>query len=113
MVRIMILVKEGFEKDLLDAADHKDNPYAELDLLMSDVPKEERVRRKEEYFLDNRIMKAATLDEISDITFEQILDCISSSELFASLFVKQKARYYIDHFERVRSVRTLRKRRVL
>lgn len=109
----MILCKEGFKEALRKADDYKDNPYADLDMVLSDLPIEERKKRKEEYFFDLRIMKATSIDEVSDITFEQVLECISSSNLFADLFEKQKAKYYLQHFEKIRSVCSRRKRRVL
>ena len=113
MRRIMILLKEGFEKSLRETEDYKVNPDAELDRLLSDLSDEERKSRKEEYLVDLRIMKAVTLDDLSDITFEQVLACIASSELLGELFEQQKARYYLERFERIRGLRSLRRRRVL
>lgn len=112
-VRIMILFKEGFADALREAGDYFDNPYADLDMILSGLPEEEQKSRREEYLLDFRIMKATSMEEVSDITFDQVLDCISSSELFAELFERQKARYYFERMERLRSVRTQRKRRIL
>lgn len=109
----MILVRDNFELALREAADFKDNPYVELDTILSELPEEDQKLRREEYFLDVRIMKATSLEELSDITFQQVLDCIESSYLFVEIFRRQKARYYLDRFERIRSVRTQRKRRVL
>ena len=113
MRRIMILLQEGFKQSLRDAVDLTNNPEAELDMLLSDLSDEEKKHRKEEYHLDLRIMKAVTLDDLTDITFEQVLDCIASSELFGDLFVQQKARYYAERFERIRALRSQRRRRVL
>lgn len=109
----MILVRDKFENALREAADFKDNPDAELDIILSVLPENEQTMRREEYFLDVRIMKATSLKELSDITFKQVLDCIESSDLFLEMFIRQKARYYLDRFERIRAVRTQRKRRVL
>lgn len=109
----MILVREEFEQALRNAGNFKDNPYVELDILLSKLPENEQRKRKEEYLLDVRIMKATSLKELSDITFKQVLECIESSEFFIEMFKSRKARYYFDRFERIRSVRTQRKRRVL
>ena len=109
----MILLKDGFANALLKAGDYKENPYADLDMVLSDLPEEERKARREEYLLDQRIMKATKLEEVSDITFEQVIACISSSGLFASFFERQKTNYYLKHFEVVRSIRTQRTRRIL
>ena len=109
----MILVRDKFELALREAVDFKDNPLIELDMILSELSENEQKMRKEEYFLDDRIMKATSLEELSDITFQQVLDCIESSDLFVEMFRRQKARYYLNRFERIRSVRTQRKRRVL
>ena len=109
----MILVRDKFELALREAVDFKDNPLIELDMILSELPENEQKMRKEEYFLDDRIMKATSLEELSDITFQQVLDCIESSDLFVEMFRRQKARYYLNRFERIISFRTQRKRRVL
>ena len=109
----MVLLKEGFARDLLKTGDYKKNPMADIDNLLSALPEDEQKARKEEYLLDLRIMKAASMDDVADITFEQVLDCISSSGIFADFFELQKAKFYLQRFEAVRSVRTQRKRRIL
>ena len=98
----MILVRDKFELALREAVDFKDNPLIELDMILSELPENEQKMRKEEYFLDDRIMKATSLEELSDITFQQVLDCIESSDLFVEMFRRQKARYYLNRFERIR-----------
>lgn len=109
----MILEQERFENALRETGDYKKNPYLDLDKILSKMPEEAQKQRREEYFLDLRIMKATSLDDISNISLEQVLDCIESSDIFAELFEQQKARYYLERFERIRAVRTKRKRRVL
>ena len=109
----MILLKEGFVSGLLKAEDCKENPMADIDERLSMLPEEEKKAKKEEYLLDLRIMKAVSIEDVEDITLEQVLNCIASSSLFADIFELQKATFYLQHFEVIRSVRTQRKRRIL
>lgn len=108
-----MLVTKGFEADLLEALDCKDNPYAQIDKILIEVPKEERDQRKEEYFVCDRIMAAKRYEEVKDIPLEMILRCIRSASLFSGMFERAKASTYFERFEQIHSLKTQRRRRIL
>ena len=109
----MTLNVEGFKNFLRDACDYKENPYADLDLRLEGMSEENKKACREEYFTDLRIMKAQSYAELSDLTIEDILNCFQSSNLFVELFEQMKAKSYFDRLDKLRVVKTVRKRRIL
>ena len=109
----MTLNVEGFEKDLRDMCDYRENPYADVDLRLVDLSDEEKKACKEDYFMDLRIMKAKTYEELSDLTFKDVMKCFHSCNLFTDLFEIMKAKSYFDRFQKFNTIRTRRMRRIL
>ena len=109
----MYLDTISFSKALLDVVDCGPKEDAVLEQLISVAPEEERESLREQYFFDQRIMRARCMGDIADISLEKLLQSLGSYGLFFELYDRPKAKVYFYRFYRVATVKTCRKRRIL
>ncbi len=109
----MMLQKEDFKQMLSECQDVlKESEMVEL--LLHDIPAEQKEKAKKSFYVLLRIMRAKCFDEVEDIPLADIILCFEWQPVFERFFDGVKAGEYLKAFKcNFEKVRTMRKARVL
>lgn len=83
----------------------------ELEKLVSRYPADVRGRVKHAYNNAVKVLKARSLDDVGEISLQEMLDCFAYQELFYDIFGKQDTSFLSNFLQKYPKVVSLRARR--